>query len=375
MSSADNRQGSTPPGQGLIKKPFTRPRIVAQSSPTVQPFVPNVVPPFADNRQGSTPPEQGLIKKPFMLPSSIGQPSPVGQPPVPRTAPLSTGVPTYHVSSGVTRPLSESLTPEPNTSPHVTRQLPPAVTRPLIGEQMGMIPSMMNGTTSKRQPVVIPASGKKRPDGKGPDGKGPRRRRWYMQMIVAIVMVVIVVGTLLSVVPIDNAGDHLFNPFQSISKLVQSSGGNPSSLAQQDATATVTHQDGYDPGSGLVLGPGGALNHFAYGQCTYYASMRYHQLTGQWVPWLGNAYQWAYEAPGFGWTVSPTPRAPSIIVLGPGVQGAGWFGHVAIVESINPDGSVVTSGWNWYGTYGGGWARLSVVTFRPGSGVSFVWHP
>ncbi len=129
----------------------------------------------------------------------------------------------------------------------------------------------------------------------------------------------------------------------------------PSSVAQQDATATN--------------------DHFTFGQCTYYASMRYHQLSGQWVPWSGKAYQWAYGARQFGWVVSSKPRTPSIIVLQPGVQGAGWLGQVAIVESINPDGSVLTSGWNWYGTYGGGWARLSVVTFRPGSGVSFVWHP
>jgi len=185
---------------------------------------------------------------------------------------------------------------------------------------------------------------------------------------------VIIIGTLLSVVPVDKAGDHLFNPFQPISSLVPSSGGNPSSIAQQDATATVTHQDGYDPGNGITLAPGGAFDHFAFGQCTYYASMRYHQLTGHWVPWLGNAYEWAYEASGFGWVVSSQPHLPSIIVLQSGVQYAGWFGHVAVVESINPDGSVSTSNWNWYGPGGGGWARLSVVTFHPGPGVSFVWH-
>ena len=165
--------------------------------------------------------------------------------------------------------------------------------------------------------------------------------------------------------------------FTALHDLVSSSTHHPtSSIAQQDATATVTHQDGYDPGGGVApLSAGGAYDHFAFGQCTYYASMRYHELTGQWVPWSGNAYQWAYEAGGFGWVVSPKPKAPSIIVLQPGVQGAGGLGQVAIVESINPDGSVSTSSWNWYGPGGAGWGRLSVVTFRPGPGVSFVWHP
>lgn len=100
--------------------------------------------------------------------------------------------------------------------------------------------------------------------------------------------------------------------------------------------------------------------------------MRYHQLTGYWVPWLGNAYQWAYGAQVSGWVVSATPRVPSIIVLQPYVQGAGGYGHVAIVERINPDGSVYTSNYNWYAN--GGWDTLSYWTFKPGPGVSFVWH-
>ena len=65
---------------------------------------------------------------------------------------------------------------------------------------------------------------------------------------------------------------------------------------------------------------------------------------------------------------------PSIIVLAPGVQGAGGFGHVAVVERINSDGSVYVSTWNWYAG-GGGWARTSYWTFYPGPGVTFVWHP
>jgi len=47
-------------------------------------------------------------------------------------------------------------------------------------------------------------------------------------------------------------------------------------------------------------------------------------------------------------------------------------GHVAVVERINPDGSVYTANMNWYD--GGGWDRVSYWTFRPGPGVLFVWH-
>jgi surface antigen len=117
----------------------------------------------------------------------------------------------------------------------------------------------------------------------------------------------------------------------------------------------------------------GDLNRFAYGQCTYWANLRYHELTGYWVPWQGDAYQWVAGAEQYGWIVSSQPHVPSIIVLQPGVQGASSYGHVAVVERINPDGSVYTSNYNWYAN--GGWNRLSYATFYPGPGVAFVWHP
>jgi surface antigen len=275
---------------------------------------------------------------------------------------------------GPVTPTSPLASPE--TSPRGTRHVPElrAVTRPLTNDRTGALPLLLSGTTSVRQPVIIPAPEKRRST-KNLEPPEPQRKRHWRQIVVTCVIAVIIIGTLLSVVPVDKAGDHLFNPFQPISNLVPGTGGNPTSLAQQDATASVTHQDGYDPGSGVTLAPGSASDHFAFGQCTYYASLRYHQLTGLWVPWLGNAYQWAYEASAFGWVVSSKPHVPSILVLQPGVQDSGGYGHVAIFEAINADGSVSTSGWNWYGPGGKGWARLSVVTFRPGPGVSFLWHP
>jgi len=176
---------------------------------------------------------------------------------------------------------------------------------------------------------------------------------------------------------LNGGSGHLPNPIQLVASLVHTSNNSPSLIAQQ-ATAAVLQQDGYDPGLGVgvITQPGaGSLSRFAFGQCTYWANMRYHALTGYWVPWLGNAYQWAYGASASGWIVSskPNPNGPSIIVLQPGVEGAGYYGHVAIVEKINADGSVYTSNYNWYSN--GGWDILSYVTFYPGSGVSFVWHP
>lgn len=113
----------------------------------------------------------------------------------------------------------------------------------------------------------------------------------------------------------------------------------------------------------------GTANHYPEGQCTFYADKRYHELTGYYVPWSGNAKDWASMALSYGWTVSSTPVVPSIVCLQAGVQGAdGTYGHVGVVESIGK-GTVVASNQNW-GPYP---ANITDVTFALGPGVSFIY--
>lgn len=113
-------------------------------------------------------------------------------------------------------------------------------------------------------------------------------------------------------------------------------------------------------------------------QCTWWAAERYHQLTGIWVPWNGNANQWAVGAQNANWQVQNTPPKgiPSIICLqgyaGQGLAGAGLtYGHVGVVESINSDGSVQTSDFNWYPHIGD--SQVVYVRFTIGNGVSFLY--
>lgn len=115
----------------------------------------------------------------------------------------------------------------------------------------------------------------------------------------------------------------------------------------------------------------GTSNPFPRGQCTWWASQRYRQVHGYYVPWRtnSNAYQWKDRARQFGWQVSTKPRVGSIIVLQPRVQGAGWLGHVAYVEKVLSNGHVITSNMNWGRYY---WKVVN-VEFRPGPGVTFVY--
>ncbi len=112
-------------------------------------------------------------------------------------------------------------------------------------------------------------------------------------------------------------------------------------------------------------------------QCTWYADERYHTLTGFYVPWAADAHGWlaGAQANGWSWATLPPSGVPSIIVLQPGVQGAEaqyGYGHVGVVESINPDGSVTTSDLNW-GLTKAAQAQVSTVVFQIGPGVDFVW--
>jgi surface antigen len=114
----------------------------------------------------------------------------------------------------------------------------------------------------------------------------------------------------------------------------------------------------------------GSSNPFPYPACTWWADQRYRELHGVYVPWTtnANAYQWTARAYQYGWHVSSRPSAGAIINLQPWVQGAYGGGHVAVVEQVLSDGSVIASNMSW------GYNPYSVVYwhFYQGSGVTFI---
>ncbi len=325
---------------------------------------------FVEDRQNSTTNGQQPIAGSLNLPGLVTSQSPVEQLSFPDTA---------------DQPLGSAQLPNDSSSPAITRALydpttPPAVKRNLAEFETGALASTKSSTTTAlRQPVVIRSTGRKSPGTMRP----PKGRRWVIQLAVMGLLILIAAATLITVLPVGTRGEIAFNHFEPVMNLAQSGSSNPHLLAQQAATVTAVTRDGYESGqpgqtyAGLPTPPPsvagvGTYDGFTYGQCTYWADLRYHQLTGFWVPWGGNAWEWANGASASGWIVSSTPHVPSIIVLQPGVQGAGGFGHVAVVESINADGTVHVSQWNWYAG-GGGWAITSYWDFSPGPGVSFVW--
>jgi hypothetical protein len=87
-----------------------------------------------------------------------------------------------------------------------------------------------------------------------------------------------------------------------------------------------------------------ALQAYAFGNCTYYIAERYPGI----FPWLGNAKDWITNAKKQGYPILMKPHPDTIVVYGSG-NGYSSLGHVAVVDSLNPDGSFNVSEMNYNG--------------------------
>ena len=90
---------------------------------------------------------------------------------------------------------------------------------------------------------------------------------------------------------------------------------------------------------------GTETNNYPWGQCTWYAYQRRAELGLPVSGNFGNGGMWADSARSLGYWVDNTARhVGDIVVFTGGQEGASLFyGHVAIVEKINQDGSIEVS--------------------------------
>lgn len=153
-------------------------------------------------------------------------------------------------------------------------------------------------------------------------------------------------------------------------------------LAATKYTATGTAEGGtvgsLEPKltvSGGIVSTAGITSdtRYPWGQCTWWAATRRADI-GKPIPGWGNAATWAGSAASAGYTVDGSPSAGSVIVFQPGVLGASAdYGHVAMVEEVRGDGSILISESNALG--------LGVVSTREisasqlaaaGNGVRYI---
>ncbi|GHO51864.1 CHAP domain-containing protein [Ktedonobacter robiniae] len=188
------------------------------------------------------------------------------------------------------------------------------------------------------------------------------RLRQLVNVLVAAILLIVIVGSMGLVSSYFRA---------------QTSTGHRDKIAI--TAVTPSPRKGTTPGTqgGQSSSTGEKSLDWPVGHDTYWANRRYHQLTGYWIAWHGDANQWVSGAQAAGWQVSQTPHFPSIIVLMPFVQGAGEHGHVGVVETLGTTSSsttIHTSNMDWY-INGGGLNLLSYADFTVGTGVYFIWHP
>lgn len=104
-------------------------------------------------------------------------------------------------------------------------------------------------------------------------------------------------------------------------------------------------------------------NRYAFGNCTWYAYERRAQLGRPVGSFWGNAATWAGGARAGGYLVNSTPAAGAVM------QNGGGYGHVAIVESVNSDGSITISEMN----YAGNFNRVTSRTVSAGTAAGFTY--
>ena len=332
-----------------------------------------------DHRQNSTVEQHGNTDPLQLSGLHVPQP-PVEQLSFPEYSPI-VGNPHTSSTSAASDVEPGSQTRALSPSPLVTRELTEVKT-----DAFSAIPLHRNATTL-RHPVIIRGTGRKSSSLRPPES----RRKPAMHAIVTTVLALVVLSTLFAVLPVGTNGkSSILKSIMGVPNdqmnIANVRGNDTALIAQQAATATVVTTDGFDHGAAVYAGVptappsmsgstgstgstggstggapisgGGGLDRFFYGQCTYWANMRYHAITGHYVTWPGNADEWAAGAANAG-LGSIFHSAYSLYycsaTLCPGCRG---YGHVAVVESIPRPGVVYTSNWNWYAN-GGGWATLS----------------
>lgn len=93
---------------------------------------------------------------------------------------------------------------------------------------------------------------------------------------------------------------------------------------------------------------------YPWGQCTWYVYNRAAQFGISFSPTMGNGGDWRLKP---GYTVSNKPEIGDALSFAPGQAGAiDFYGHVAFVEDVRPDGSILISESNFQG--------LGVVSYR-----------
>jgi surface antigen len=133
--------------------------------------------------------------------------------------------------------------------------------------------------------------------------------------------------------------------------------GNALRRAGQVAPGVLIRIPGAKPLSSAPMAGGGKItyraseeDHFPWGWCTWYVAQRRD------IPWHGDAKTWLASARQLGWPTGQTPQVGAVMVTMESV----WYGHVAYVEKVFPDGSFQVSEMNYQA-----WGIVDLRVIKP----------
>ena len=141
----------------------------------------------------------------------------------------------------------------------------------------------------------------------------------------------------------------------------------PGYVSPSDAASFGSYGGGYSTIDAQMAGAS-AGNRYAYGNCTWYAFERRTQLGLPVGSFWGNAATWAMYARTAGYRVDNTPSVGAIAQWNAYQGGSYYAGHVAIVESVNSDGSITISEMNYLYNFN----RVTSRTISPSSVSNFI---
>lgn len=127
---------------------------------------------------------------------------------------------------------------------------------------------------------------------------------------------------------------------------------------QQRGSYTSSYSQGFAFGGQAIYGGNG----YDYGWCTWHAANRRMQI-GRPIPTnLGNAISWLSAARAAGLATGSEPRDGAVLYQ----TNIGGLGHVAFVEHVNADGTVLVSDMNYPI-----WGKVTYRTVSPSEASSY----
>ena len=143
-----------------------------------------------------------------------------------------------------------------------------------------------------------------------------------------------------------NASEAAASSAAQASQAAASSAATQSAAQASQATAQPQKLATTAPSANnSVVSADTAGNTYPAGQCTWFVKGDLSWVGNHW----GNASAWGASATAAGHTVNSSASVGSIALFAPGVGGASSYGHVAVVDSVNPDGTISISEANYAG--------------------------